>query len=313
MLPSWKIISIILVLMQTICIAIDNFLLYKHKKYIHNLLYSWWIYLNDLNSPDFPKKVADWSLDKKRKIFSDNYWSLKFLTVFIPISCIITIIFISIGGAFDSMNPVYKGFRVFERVEKKMQKIGSNLYLNKGLVHKYPSMKKYFDNYKTINKIPLFIVLPLNFIFDLLTFQITYLMLKQIQKGKFLLSIFALAFDLLSAILLAIMCMVAYSYSMYLWFGFKSINIYTPIFVSVTTLIPTMLYIVLLFTLLIVKYLIQIIRDIIMYFTEVSTEKEAIDLVVFTLIGSILSIFAILCKLLDNLVTKYSAHSDVFW
>lgn len=92
-----KAIAIIFTTFSVLGIAVDQLLLHKYKKSLHDSMTAWWAMLDDAKIPDIPRIMANWLLIAIEKILQWQTGSCKSILFCVLLSCILTSTFAIIG------------------------------------------------------------------------------------------------------------------------------------------------------------------------------------------------------------------------
>jgi hypothetical protein len=302
-MPSWLTIALFCGLLSAGCIAADRFMLNRQKIKLYDLLSTFWLKLSDTRFPELHIIVASQTTQFIRKRFREN--KILFFIFLVTLSTAITASAVLLGFHFEHK------FLEFGSVARKC-----SIWIKE--------------------KPPIFFVIMffINMIFDLATFFSTYIILKIIIIAKLPKVIFLIFLDILIALFIAYSGMYTFTVVSTLILEFRLLpfrtlvglldprsifaigsfmfgvslsdpdGILTIICYSLTSLIPTALYMIFLLFLLLAKPVLYCARYVFLHFLEKSTEPTPEKIAPFTLLAVVLNLFAIIAKTVDHFLTS---------
>ncbi|MFB0553713.1 MAG: hypothetical protein ACETWQ_10420 [Phycisphaerae bacterium] len=135
-------------------------------------------------------------------------------------------------------------------------------------------------------------ILSINITFDVITIIVTIYCLKIVSSSGLVRGLAAMLFDIIIAVLLAIFC----HFGVVITGSADNMGNNTIIAYCMTTCLPTIAFQAVLMGCLIARLLLFVTIRALMYFAEVATEKEAKEMIVFSILAALVNGFIVLLK-----------------
>lgn len=300
-MSSWNALIASLILLNGLCIAADRFLLNRQKSRLHDLLFTFWLRLDDAKIRNFHHAIASRTYAILRGL--TRPWGKPLLGLFAiaSLSVTVTMAALTVGAVLDSDSV----FALYDFSKVSWQSAAQFGYL-----------------------------FAVNFLFDGLTLFLTMFFLRRIARRGWPLSSLLILGDGLSAAFLAALCafcIIIWTLWGYgdIWGSGDIVNItgeglpflkyarltfleavdlvlpsqlwsyatfdYTVIAYSYTTFFPTVLYLTALLVVVICKPILKVGKAFALFFVEKAVEvDDPKELMAFTLTGTLISTVALL-------------------
>jgi hypothetical protein len=275
-------IIVVLGLFSTTGVAIDRFMLRRERVGLLERMATWWIQISYLKVPNMHTMMAEKSLALVKLLLGSKFFSFR---------SIITVSTISVGLTIFSL---FLGYWIGILRE-------SEIYLPFSVI-----VLDWFSDLVSNNETILvfLIFFPfLNLVLDGLTCLITFILLRKIQRTNGLMAIIYILVDTLATIIIGLICFNAGAW-LYEFTG-ESVGVlgeldrattmgrgFAIVLFSMTTAIPTVLYMCIMLLLVLCKIVLSSSKLIIVSFLERAMDPGVEKFAPFTLFGILCGVLA---------------------